>query len=125
MSLLDDFKARFPAPEFSEAVADKYVPIYEPVLCCYYGGVYAGCDKEIILNLLAHLIASEGASSDGSTSKPGASGLVASKTVGSVSVSYDNSGSNDSGSLAWFNTTKYGQRFLLLTQGQSVGGYVV
>ena len=106
MALIDDFKARF--PEFDTAVVDQYLPILEPVWPCYYGGDYSQvCDKEIILNLLAHLLVGESATSSN------ASRTVASKTVGSVSVSYAGLDSQSS-TTDFFATTKYGQRYLML-----------
>ena len=54
MALIDDFKARF--PEIDTAIVDAKLPIYEPVIHCYYGGPYIGCGIEITLNLIAHLI---------------------------------------------------------------------
>lgn len=108
MALVDDFKARF--PEFKPAVADQYIPIYENIYQCYFCGDYSDCcDKEIILNLLAHLITGE--------ITPGASGTpgnVLSKAVGNVSIQYGQAYSQ-SGLRDFFGSTKYGQRFLQLT----------
>lgn len=111
MSILDDFKARF--PEIDPAKADVLVPIYENIYSCYYGGDYAvACDKEAILLLLAHLVVTDPQYTGGSGSAPSRS--TQSKTVGSVSVSYDavESGSNQT---VWFNSTRYGQMFLMVT----------
>lgn len=107
MALIDDFAERF--PEFSQAVVDQYIPILEDVWPCYYGRAYEGCNKEIILNLIAHLVTME--TSAGSS----ASRNVASKSVGSVSVSYEANRSN-SELVDFFGATKYGQRFMLLTR---------
>ena len=116
MALIDDFKARF--PEFSTAVVDQFLPLLEPVWPCYYGGSYDDdCDKEIILQMLAHLIVGESASSAAAVKD------VASKSVGSVSVSYNSASSSSDTSLFW-STTKYGQRYLLLTNNNS-GAYFV
>lgn len=107
MALIDDFKSRF--PEFDTAVVDQYLPILDPVWPCYYGGDYdLACDREIILNLLAHLLVGESADSSS------ANRTVASKTVGSVSVSYAGLDSQ-SATTDFFATTKYGQRYLMLT----------
>ena len=110
MALLDDFKARF--PEFSVPVADQYVPILEPIWPCYWNGEYDTdeCTKEIVLNLLGHLITVETSSGSGNVK------TTASKSVGSVSVSYDAGFAASSERVAWFKTTKYGARYLLLTR---------
>ena len=114
--LIDDFKARF--PEFSTVVVDQFFPLLEPVWPCYYGGsVDDACDKEIILQLLAHLMVGESASSSASVKD------VSSKSVGSVSVSYNSASPSSDTSLFW-NTTKYGQRFLLLTNN-NIRAYAV
>lgn len=114
MALIDDFKARF--PEFPTADADTYIPILETVWPSYYGGEYDS-NQEIVLNLVAHLIIGE------RETNPAPNQNVASQSVGSVSVSYKQSsqvGVNDD----FFNTTKYGQRFLRLTASQ-FGGMAV
>lgn len=113
MARIDDFKARFPS--FDTAVVDSLFPIIEPTTACYYGGDYDGntCDKEIMLQLWAHLITIENRDSDVSVRN------VASKGVGSVNVSYEAS-QTEAGRMGFFNTTKYGQQFLFLvssTQG--------
>lgn len=111
MSLTTDFKDRF--PEFDEATVDQYLPPLEPVWPCYYGGNYdVPCDKEAILNLLAHLMTTEVNASSASSRN------VNSKSVGSVSVGYaaltDNTMLTD-----YFLTTKYGQRYLMLISARS------
>lgn len=105
MALIDDFKTRF--PEFPATVVDQYIPILENVWPCYYGRDYDGCNKEAILNLIAHLMTIE--TRGGSA----ASRTVASKSVGSVSVSFSASDSQSQLS-GFFNSTKYGQRFMML-----------
>ena len=107
MALLEDFKARF--PEFDEAVADSLVPALEPVLEIYYcGSLEVAREKEILLNLLAHLIILEDGGKSASMKD------IASKSVGSVSVSYATPDAN--GDLqAFFGSTRYGQKFLFLT----------
>lgn len=106
MALINDFKTRF--PEIAGSVVDQYLPILEPVWPCYYGRPYEGCNKEAILNLIAHLMTMETNPSSASARE------TASKSVGSVSVSYV--ASRSTSELAdFFGFTKYGQRFLLLT----------
>lgn len=117
MAILDDFKARF--PEIPTAQADTYIPILEEVWPCYYGGSYTDkCGKEIVLNLLAHMLVSE--VSTGSATVQ----TVASKSVGSVSVSYSTAFAATSERNGWLGTTKYGLRYLMLTRGR-VGAFFV
>jgi len=115
MAILSDFRTRF--PEFSGSSVDQYVPILEPVMACYYGGVYGSsqCGDEIILNLMAHLLTGELAASEGAGKGTPQKG-VSSKSVGSVSVSYEASTATQSQRNAWLMTTLYGQRFILLTR---------
>jgi len=110
MALIDDFKARF--PEFDCADVDKYIPIIEPVWPYYYGGDYEDRGIEIILNLVAHMIVVE---------KTGNSATVKdeqSKSVGSVSVTYVAGMASSSLRDDWLRSTKYGQRYLMLTRSR-------
>lgn len=116
MALVDDFKERF--PEFKSSVVDQYIPVLESVYPCYFGGNYKDpCDKEAILNLLAHLMIGE------INTKTQSAKSVNSKSVGSVSVSYSASTDGRAGG-EFFRATKYGQRFLMLTQ-HNVGALFV
>ena len=84
MTLLVDFKARF--PEIDAALADTLIPTYEPTYKCYYGGDYlVDCDKQAILLLMAHLVTTDPSYTGSGSAAP--SQTVASKSVGSVSVS--------------------------------------
>ncbi len=114
MSLVDDFKTRFPV--FAESVVDQYIPILEPVYPAYFvGGDYNDAtDKEAILNLLAHLLVLETSSGSGAGA---AGGTVASKSVGNVSISYAQP-KNQSANADFFNGTKYGARFLMIVKGR-------
>lgn len=108
MALLDDFIARF--PEIDSDTATQLVPIYEDLWPCYYGGSYEiDCDKQAIHLLMAHLVAT-----DPSVSSAAPSRATSSKSVGSVSVSYD-SMEAQSNTNAWLGSTRYGQMFLALT----------
>lgn len=110
MALIDDFKARF--PEFTDAIVDVYIPILEPVWPCYFNKDYTvACNQEAILNLVAHLITLE------TQGGAAASQLVGSKSVGSVSVSYV----APTASLNMYSSTKYGQRFNMLTSAMYGG----
>ena len=117
MSILDDFKARF--PEFEIATVDQYIPILEPLWPCYWGGSYDEvCGPEIVLNLLAHLLVGE--------TLPGSGNIksVQSKSVGSVSIAYSQGYAATSERDSWLQTTRYGIRYLLLTS-RSAGGFFV
>jgi hypothetical protein len=108
VALLDDFIARF--PEIDSDTANLLVPIYAEIWPCYYGGSYEdNCDKQAILLLMAHLV-----KTDPSVSSSAPSRAASSKSVGSVSVSYD-SLEAQSNTNAWLNSTRYGQMFLVLT----------
>lgn len=116
MALIDDFKARF--PEFADATVDIYLPILADVWPAYYGREYDNTTKEIVLNLIAHLLVME------TSSKPTARQTVASKSVGSVSTSYIAPTQSGGATFDLFNGTKYGQRFLMLI-GSRYGGVSV
>ncbi len=118
MAIVDDFKARF--PEFDAVAVDTYVPILEDIYPCYYCGNYDGnkCDKEIILNILAHLLLSE----VNQSSAPNKS--VTSKSADGLSASYAEYASSTSMIEKFFSTSKYGQRYLMLTANR-IGGFCV
>lgn len=104
-------------PEFDEAVVDRYIPILEPVWPCYWGGAYAGpCGREIVLNLLAHMLSAE-ITAGSETVKTSQS-----KSVGSVSISYSPGYAPVSERGAWFQGTKYGARYVWLTS-RNAGGF--
>jgi hypothetical protein len=110
MALLDDFKTRF--PEIDPTLADMLVPVYKVAYPCYYGGDYlVDCDKQAILLLMAHLVTTDPSYTGSGSAAP--SQTVASKSVGSVSVSYV-AGSTGSDLKAWLNSTRYGQLFLMI-----------
>jgi hypothetical protein len=116
VALIDDFKARF--PEFATATVDTYLPILEPVWPCYYGKEYTACNQEAVLNLVAHLLTLE------TTAGSASAQTIASKSVGSVSVSYAAGVTATTELQAFFKSSKYGQRFLLLTS-RNYGGVAV
>lgn len=115
MSLLSDFKAQF--PEFPPALVDEWIPRFEPVLCCFYGRPYRGCDKLIILYLLAHMLTV--------MTTPGHAGLrsMTSRSVGSVSASFG-AIARGNGRDEWLALTKYGQMYLWLVQGRQGAFFV-
>lgn len=117
MALIDDFKARF--PEFDTATVDQYLPILEPIWPCYYGGEYDDpCGKEIVLNLVAHLLVAETQSGSGNVKS------TQSQSVGNVSVSYSQGYAPTSERMDWLRTTKYGSRYVMLTRSRQGGVFV-
>lgn len=108
MTLIADFKTRF--PEFDADLVDEVLPNLEAVWPCYYGGDFdKKCDREVIFMLLAHLFVEESNSSSASVQP------VASETVGNVSVSFASGTTNMNRLWPHFGATRYGARFLLLT----------
>lgn len=88
--LLDDFKARF--PEFEASKVDAVFSVLESSYNLYYGETYSADNADVILQLLAHLFVNE---------------TMMNKTMGGVVEEVDDE-------MAFFKTTKYGQRFMLL-----------
>jgi hypothetical protein len=124
MSLIDDFKARF--PEFDETAVDNAFPALEGLYPCFYNYEYGvnHCRDQAILLLLAHLFVVEtNGLSDGNMSQYGANKEISSASVGSVSVSYAGTGASTD-RKEYFKTTKYGQQFLLVTSSNR-GGLIV
>lgn len=120
MALIDDFKAAF--PEFDTAVVDATFPGVASVYGCYYGAEYAAngsCDDKAILQLCAHLFVLRTGAENGQTAP---SKSVASQSVGSVSVSYN--GGTFSDKSEFFNSTIYGQQFLMLTRSNQGAFFV-
>jgi len=118
MSLIDDFKTRF--PQFDPSAVDLAWPGIEPAYLCYYGTEYngdPGCDTEIILNLCAHLFTIQ------DSGKDVARQAVSSKSVGSVSTSYQVGDATNQ--RAFFMSSKYGQMFLQMTSARACGGFFV
>lgn len=109
MAYIDDFKARF--PEFDETTVDTYIPLISPSFPCFYGAIYGvgGCNDQVLLLLGAHLLTLEMRAGSGALKD------VASRGVDGVSVSYTN-WANYNSNDAFFNTTKYGQRYLQITK---------
>lgn len=115
MALIDDFKARF--PEFSATSVDMYLPAISSLWQCYYprGDYSHPCDREAILNLLAHMFVGE-INADSSSAR-----TISSQSVGSVSVGYEANSSSSSRLAESYLSTKYGQRFLMLINGRHGG----
>lgn len=116
MTIIDDFKARF--PELDETQIDATLPNLILVYPYYWGGSYEACGQEIVLNLLAHLFVVQTNPGTGNTKS------VQSKSVGNVSTSFESGYAPGSGRASWFRTTKYGMQFLMLSR-QRQGGFFV
>lgn len=109
MAMIDDLKTRF--PEIDTTLIDNKFPIYETVYTAYYNQQYGinAFENEIILNVIAHLIVTEGL-----TASNGSAGVsvVASESAGSVSRSYAVQPMENEDKF--WNSTIYGQRYKLL-----------
>lgn len=112
MSIQDDFEARFPTIPWVEAIASTWI--------AYTCLPYNDKNKEAILNLIAHLLTLASRPGGGAST----SRNVASKSVGSVSVSYEASSTTGGNLGTWYGTTGYGQVFWLLT-GRRTGARFV
>lgn len=114
--MIDDFKARF--PEIDPELVDQQMPILESVWPCYYKGSYTKCNKEIILNLIAHLMVI-------STRKgSGFSTAEHSRSVDGVSVTRATR-ARANANTDFFNGTRYGEMFLFLTASRGPRVYFV
>lgn len=113
MTIQTDFEERFPAIPWMSWVESVW-----PNYACRL--VYNEKNKEAILNLIAHLLTMAARPGGGSNTARN----VASKSVGSVSVSYEATAGSTSELASWYNTTGYGQVFWMLT-GRSVGAMFV
>lgn len=113
MSIQTDFEERFPLIPWQTWVESVW-PTYA---CCMQ---YNDKNKEAILNLIAHLLTLAGKPGGGSNTARN----VSSKSVGSVSVSYEATAGSASELASWYNSTGYGQVFWMLT-GRRVGARFV
>lgn len=122
--IIADFKARF--PEFDSEIVDLRLPALIGVYSCYYSAEYAGCDKEAILNLLAHLLKTDDTGSAAGGGMVFPSGSITSESVSSngFSTSYARNTNQSNTMNDFFMGTAYGQRFLVLTQSNSGGFFV-
>lgn len=118
MAIIDDFKARF--PEFDDNIVDDRLPVLIEIYPAYFNRPYdLVANKEIILNLLAHLLVCDQASSDDVSS----GSVVMSQSVGSVSESL---APKNIKSELWdlFGGTKYGQTYIQLTRRFAGGRFL-
>lgn len=109
MTIQADFEARFPTIPWVAGIAESWT--------AYSCLAYGDGTKEAILNLIAHLLVIESSPGTGSAR------TAESKSVGSVSVSYG-SATSSSNLASFFNSTRYGQRYWLLT-GRAIGARFV
>jgi hypothetical protein len=105
MSLINDFKARF--PEFKSSVVDTYWATIESIWPSYYGGAYTAESKELVLNLCAHLLYDE------TSTGPSGTQQAESRTIGIISEKFS---SRSSGGSGQFDGSKYGRRFMQLAR---------
>lgn len=111
MPLIDDF-----VDKFNFGTKAEVEPKFDKIdWSSYYGGTYPE-DKEIILFLIAHLYHLDYVA----TNSGSGGNLVASKSYGSVSVSYQLPEYDLSNSF--WQLTSYGKRYLMLIQAN--GGVV-
>lgn len=119
MAILDDFKLRFPEFEAKGVDVDGLLPPIIEIVSCLNGWDYTTkCGKEVILNLLAHLLVI--ASSPDYTPI----GTVSGVSVGDVSITNSVTTALASRSGEFFNTTKYGRMYLQLISC-NIGGVFV
>lgn len=107
------FKILFPA--FAETSTIS-IGLYLKIACKRIADKALGSDTEYGRMLLAaHMLTVNGANvAEGETSTVGSfSGAIASKTVGSMSVSYDTGGTAETGA-GWYNLTNYGKQLYSL-----------
>ncbi|MGE4267170.1 MAG: DUF4054 domain-containing protein [Deferribacterales bacterium] len=113
MALIDDFKTRF--PEFNVTVVNSRVPVLEGIYPSYYGDSYTAANKEIILNLIAHLLVLDSPTSV-STTNSSVKKFVTSKSTTSNGLSTDYAKPESlTFQQEFFSSTSYGQRFLYLS----------
>jgi len=127
MALLDDFKARFANdPNLDLVAIENNWQAYDPVYMCYFCYQYPtgnDCKNEAIFQLIAHMSLVEGDGVIGGGSGISPSKGVASKSWGSESVTYGTV-SDESSFYNYFNSTKYGQRFLMIIRSNQGAFFV-
>lgn len=122
MSITDDFTVRFSGEFSPESISDD-LPKALVSWPAYYGGTYTetvpttvSVENEIILNLIAHLTVVEGKGSN-SVSKE-----LSSRGVGPFSSSYNVAAPDRN--KEFFSSTKYGQRYVVMTSPNFGGIFV-
>lgn len=105
------FKIRF--PEFEQLEQARFDAILAEAETEVSASVWGKFYEIGILNLIAHMLASEGFLNKGGAT-PDPIREVASKTIGSLSVSYASNKSGFETEKGNYHLTKYGQRYLEL-----------
>lgn len=116
---IDTFKLRF--PEIDSLVVDARFSVALSESACYYtpNCLSEGCTDNALCQLVAHLIVID----DNSSTAPLKG--ISSQSVDGVSVSYDGAISTSTGADPFFNSTKYGNRFLKMIEGCGYGAIFV
>lgn len=124
MSLISDFKTKF--PEFESTQVDTVFSSIEDELPCYFNYTYAddNCINQAILYLAAHLYVVGGGNGGSGSGGDSPKRMTASKGVGSVNVSYESSGYTNSTEI-FLGSTIYGQKFLMLTNKLAQGAVFI
>ncbi len=121
MSFVDDFEARFPelVERYTSELVEDTIPLLEPSFIIYYGLPYGNNPKsdQAILMMAAHLLIVQLASSSNQFNQ------FSSNSVGNVSGSFFLP-QNTTELRTFFNSTKYGQQFLLLIRSRQGGVFV-
>ncbi|MDH1085304.1 DUF4054 domain-containing protein [Pantoea brenneri] len=118
MSIQDDFLVRFPG-DFDADDVTTYAYVFD-IYGCYYRGVYEeDCNKEIILNIIAHLMQLEASPTASATR------LVSSRSVAGVSTSYADYSDDKSYLAGFLGMTRYGQHALFLMSLRAQRAYFV
>lgn len=109
MALDADFKERF--PQFDEATVDSVFPFLAKDYLFYYNVAYVADSPTApaVLMLLAHLFVVETSASDGQANQLSSTG------VRSVNGTFHLT-ERTTNKRSFLNSTKYGQRFLLMTE---------
>lgn len=115
----DSFKARF--PEIDSSIVDAKFQFAIDEAACYYTQSCLGdtCNETALCMLVAHLIVID--------NNPSSSPYKdkASQAADGVSVSFVAGLTNPDDQELFFNTTKYGQRFLMITKPCGMGAVFV
>jgi len=108
MALKEDFKDLF--EEFDNQAIDKAWSSLVALWPCFFGGSYGAgnsCDDQAILYLIAHLFKVDQKNSPSLATTSRSVGSVSTTTLIDPNLSY---------SKSFLSSTKYGQKYLLITQ---------
>lgn len=120
--LIADFRAKMPAfadaAKFPDAVVQMYLDLAAVALDPARWGQFFDLGQRLFV---AHWLSLDAANTKAAAGGiPGQSGVTASKSVGSVSVSYDNTVGRDPKNAAW-NLTTYGSQFATFARMAGAG----